>query len=129
MKTAIKEDLQKAASLKKSALLSLERISVTDRIKYPSNALIDYYDIIHKLMEAIALASGVKMRGEGSHQELIDFVSSKLKLEAKARSLLQEMRNYRNLIQYEGYLLSPEFITNKEQDVLEVIRILLRKAN
>jgi len=42
---------------------------------YPSNTLIDYYDIIHKLLEAITLKAGVKARGEGAHQELIDYVA------------------------------------------------------
>jgi ferredoxin len=59
------------------AEITLERLRTTDKEKYPANTLTDYYDTIHKLMEAIALLSGIKTKGEGSHQELIDYVAKK----------------------------------------------------
>lgn len=72
MITKIRPDKQKAESLRKMAEITLERLKKTDMEEYPSNTLLDYYDIIHKLMEAIALKEGTKIKGEGAHQELIE---------------------------------------------------------
>ncbi len=44
-------------------------------MKYPSNSLIDYYDVIHKLLEVLTISTGIKIKGEGAHQELIDYVA------------------------------------------------------
>ena len=51
----IKPDKQKSESLKKMAEITLERLNKTNMEDYPSNTLEDYYDIIHKLLEALAL--------------------------------------------------------------------------
>lgn len=70
----IKPDKQKTEALKKMAGVTLDRLGKTEIEKYPSNTLLDYYDIIHKLLEAIASKEGIKIKGEGAHQELIDYV-------------------------------------------------------
>ena len=75
MITKIKPDKQKSESLKKLAEITLERLNKTSIEDYPSNTLLDYYDVIHKLMEALTLNEGVKIKGEGAHQELIDYNS------------------------------------------------------
>ena len=46
-------DKQKSESLKEMAGTTIERLHKTDMEKYPSNTLVDYYDAIHKLMEAM----------------------------------------------------------------------------
>lgn len=66
----INPDIQKAKSLRNMAEITLIRLKETDMEKYPTNTLTDYYDAIHKLMEALSLSYGIKARGEGAHQEL-----------------------------------------------------------
>ena len=60
MITKIKPDKQKSESLKKMAEVTLDRLGKTEIEKYPSNTLLDYYDIIHKLLEAIASKKELK---------------------------------------------------------------------
>ena len=69
MITSVKPDKQKSESLRSMAEITLQRLNKTDMGKYPSNTLVDYYDIIHKLMEALTLKEGIKVRGEGAHQD------------------------------------------------------------
>ena len=83
MKIEIKTDKQKAESLKKMAEITLRRLEEIDKEKYPSNTLTDYYDVIHKLMEAITVAEGVKIKGEGAHQQLIDYIAKEKKMKPK----------------------------------------------
>jgi len=55
----IRPDKSKSRSLKIIAEITLERLENTDREKYPTNTLNDYYDSIHKLMEAISMLNGI----------------------------------------------------------------------
>ena len=87
----VEPDKQKAESLKKMAEITLERLHKTDLEKYPSNTLIDYYDAIHKLLEAITSRNGIKIKGEGAHQELIDYVARQYNLDEKTRQFLQAL--------------------------------------
>ena len=57
------------------ARITLQRLDATEQEKYPSNTLTDYYDILHKLMEARTLDAGIKTKGEGAHQQLIDYLA------------------------------------------------------
>lgn len=93
--------------------------------EYPSNTLIDFYDIIHNLMEAITLKEGVKAKSDGAHQELIDYIASKYSLGEQNRRFLQEMRDNRNRIYYEGFIVSKSYIINNKEKILEIINRLL----
>ena len=117
-------DKQKAKSLTKMAEITLERLKTTDQEKYPSNTLTDYYDTIHKLMEALALLNGIKSKGEGAHQELIDYTAKKEKLDEQNRRLVQQMREYRNRISYEGFNINKNYVQLNEQKIQEIIRKL-----
>ncbi|MFH0869516.1 MAG: hypothetical protein V1866_00485 [archaeon] len=117
-------DEQKARSLAKMAGITLERLKTTDQEKYPANTLTDYYDAIHKLMEALALLNGIKTKGEGAHQELIDYTAKKEKLDEQNRQLMQQMREYRNRISYEGFNINKNYIQLNEQKMQGIIRKL-----
>ena len=56
----IQPDRQKSQALKIMAEVTLKRTNETDVSKYPSNILVDYYDIIHKLLEAITIREALK---------------------------------------------------------------------
>lgn len=120
MITKIRPDKQKSKSLKKMAEITLERLKETDTKKYPTNTLTDYYDVIHKLMDALGLVSGIKTKGEGAHQELIDYVAKKYNFDEQTRLFLQQMRNYRNRISYEGFMIHKNYI-NLNQDIIKKI--------
>jgi hypothetical protein len=123
MKLIITPDKQKAKALLTMARISLERLRETAKSKYPTNTLNDYYDIIHKLMEATTLKKGIKFKGDGAHKELIDFICKTL-FNEQIRIFLQEMRDYRNRISYEGFQVNANYITLNEKMILKIINML-----
>ena len=125
MITKVRPDKQKLNSLKNMAKITLERLNKTDIEKYPSNTLIDYYDIIHKLIEAIIVNEGIKIRGENAHYELIEYVARKKKINEETRQFLQQMRDYRNRISYEGFMVHKNYIKLNKNKIQKIINNFL----
>lgn len=122
-------DKNKARSLLDMAKITLDRLKETDKNKYPANTLTDYYDIIHKIMEALASIYGVKIKGEGAHQELIDYICKKYSINESNRLFLQELRDYRNRISYEGFNINPNYIKANSKKIEEIISRLIGIIN
>jgi uncharacterized coiled-coil DUF342 family protein len=129
MITKVRPDKSKSKSLKIMAEITLERLESTDIEKYPTNTLNDYYDVIHKLMEALSLLDGIKARGEGAHQELIDYISEQYNLGEQIRQFLQQMRDYRNRISYEGFMIHKNYVVLNKEKINDIIRKLLDELN
>ncbi len=129
MITNITPDPQKAKALRKMAEITLERLSLTPIEEYPSNTLNDYYDAIHKLMEALLLIKGIKVRGEGAHQELIDLACKELGLPESTREFLQGMRDYRNRISYEGFSVNKNYINSNKERIERIIHVFKDRFN
>ncbi len=127
MITKVKPDKQKSESLMKMAEVTLERLDNTDKDKYPSNTLLDYYDVVHKLIEAITLREGIKVKGEGAHQELIDYVAKEKKIDEHMRVFLQQMRDYRNRISYEGFMINKNYINLNKEIIKRIINHLFEQ--
>ena len=123
----IQPDTQKAKSLVTMAKITLERLKNTNMEKYPTNTLTDYYDVIHKLLEAITIKGGIKIKGEGAHKELIEYVSKQLQFEEHIRQFLQQMRDYRNRISYEGFMIQANYVTHHKDKINDIIQTLFRK--
>jgi|SRR3989338_745437 len=127
MITKVKPDKQKSDSLKKMAEITLVRLDSTDMDKYPSNTLLDYYDAIHKLIEAITLRGGTKVKGEGAHQELIDYAAKEKKIDEHMRVFLQQMRDYRNRISYEGFMVNENYIKLNKEIIERIVKHLFEQ--
>ena len=106
------------------AEITLERLNKTEMEAYPSNSLLDFYDAIHKLLEALTLSSGVKIKGEGAHQELIDYLANQKKIDEQMRQFLQQMRDYRNRISYEGFMINKNYISLNKGLIEKIIKHL-----
>ena len=124
MITKVNSDKQKAESLKKMAEITLERLDKTEMDEYPSNTLLDYYDAIHKLLEALTLKEGIKTKGEGAHQELIDYIAKKQYIDEQSRQFLQQMRDYRNRISYEGFIIHKNYIKLNKEKIQKIIKLI-----
>ncbi|MFH1398485.1 MAG: hypothetical protein ABIG95_00035 [Candidatus Woesearchaeota archaeon] len=122
-------DYSKAKSLLKQAEATLERLEITPKFKYPSNTLVDYYDSIHKLMEAITSIDGIKFADKGSHYLLIKYICDKYLPEYT--DFLQDMRLYRNQISYEGRQIQPNYPRNipKIETILKKLKQIIIKKN
>lgn len=114
-------DRQKAISLRDIAKITLERLKKTNMISYPTNTLTDYYDIIRKLMEALISLDGVKIKGEGAHQKIIDYICEKYNLEESIRQFIQELRDHRNRVSYEGFIIKENYIGLNQQKIEKII--------
>lgn len=125
----VSPDKNRSSSLKEIAKITLERLNNTDTEKYPSNTLLDYYDVIHRLMEALAIKDGVKIKGEGAHQELIEYTTKKLELNEQTRRFLQQIRDYRNRISYEGLMINKNYINLNKKRIQDIIKILFEKLS
>lgn len=125
----IQPDKQKSKALVEMARITLQRLNEMDIYKYPTNSLTDYYDIIHKLMESLVLLEGVKIKGDGAHQELIDYVCKNYNLGESIRIFLQEIRNYRNRVSYEGFMINRDYIELNLEKIKEIIKILMKNIN
>ena len=129
MRTRITPDREKANSLLAMAKTTLQRLKEIDKNKYPANTLTDYYDSLHKIMDAIASIEGIKFRGEGAHQELIDYICQKYKQNESVRIFLQELRDYRNRIAYEGFAVTKEYIKTNSEKIEKIIATLTQLAS
>ena len=78
-------------------------------------------------MEALAVKEGIKIKGEGAHQELIDYIAKKHSLDEQARQFLQQMREYRNRISYEGFMIHKNYIELNQDKIKEIIDLLSKK--
>jgi len=123
----VKPDVQKSKALKCMAEITLERLNHTDMNKYPSNTLLDYYDVVHKLVEALALREGIKVKGEGAHSELIDYIAQKKQINEHMRVFLQQMRDYRNRISYEGFMIGKTYLTSNKDTIQRIIQHLFEQ--
>ena len=124
MMVQVQPDKHKSEALKKMAEITLQRLESTKLEEYPSNTLTDYYDIIHKFLEALTISCGIKFKGDGAHQELIDYVAKAKDLGEQTRLFLQQIREYRNRISYEGFMISKNYITLNKEKILDVINNL-----
>lgn len=125
----IRPDKEKAKALLDMSKITLERLREINNYKYPTNTLTDYYDSIHKLMESLLLIEGVKIKGEGAHQELIDYICKKYNLSESLRIFLQEMRDFRNRISYEGFMVNENYIKMNIKKIEGIIKTLKNLVN
>lgn len=96
----ITPDKQKAISLLKMSKATLERLELTDKEKYVSNTLIDYYESLHKIMEALVLLNGIKNLGDNAHAELINYLAKINHINENERIFIHQLKEFRNKIQY-----------------------------
>lgn len=120
-------DKEKAKALRNIAKITLNRLSETDKTKYPSNSLTDYYDIIRKLLDALNILDGIKFKGEGAHIESINYACEKYKINDADKQLINDMREYRNRISYEGFNIKPSFIEQNYERIERLINRMMSK--
>lgn len=121
----VKPDKQKATALMQMAKITLERLNELDKEKYHTNTLIDYYEVIRKIMEALVSLEGSKTKGEGAHQVLIDYICKQYHLGEFTRQFLQEIRDYRNKISYEGFIIKEDYVKKNSKRIQEIINKLM----
>jgi hypothetical protein len=122
LKQIILPDPSRAKALSKMATAQLAQVHFFK--SFPSLQVKQYYDVIHALCESYAFLQGVRFRGEGAHKELMAFVSDAYRLAPADAALLDELRQLRNQIMYEGLELPTRYISNTEEKIKKLIKKL-----
>ena len=119
-------DKEKAVSISKMVGVSLERIKETNKARYTSNIIKDYFDCLRELMSIIALLDGYKAYGEGSHKALIEYLESEYKEFTRGEiELFYDLSVKRNKISYDGFFITLEYLKAREK----FIHLLINKLN
>src|SRR3989344_4076554 len=95
----ITPDKEKARSMLKMAKTTMDMASAIDYKRFPSNIIVEFYNVARQLMAVIALLDGFKTKGEGAHRTLIEYTAQNYKkLSAYEIHLLYDLRTLRNRI-------------------------------
>ncbi|MCK4555661.1 MAG: hypothetical protein KAT83_03565 [Candidatus Aenigmarchaeota archaeon] len=123
-------DKEKAKSILKMVETTSEMIKTLDAKKFPSNVLKEHYDVIRELIAVIALMDGYKTQGEGAHKKLIDFLAENYpEFTEYEISLIDDLRNMRNRISYDGFFIESEYLERKAGAIQRLIEKLTSLAN
>jgi hypothetical protein len=116
---------EKARSILKMVEKTLEMIDNLDIDKFPSNITKEYYEVIRELLSIVLLLDGYKTYGEGAHKKLIDYLESNYKkFSTYEISLIENLRNTRNKIAYDGFFVEKDYIERKKKDIDLIIKKL-----
>jgi hypothetical protein len=120
--TRVTPDKEKAKSIMKMVETTLEMIETIDTDRFPSNIIKEYYDTTRELMTTVLLLDGFKTHGEGAHKRLIDYLDENYgQFTEHEISLLDELRNTRNRISYNGFFITEDYLRRKRSDILNII--------
>lgn len=116
---------EKAKSILKMVETTIEMINNLDTDKFPSNITKEYYEVIRELLSIVLLLDGYKTYGEGAHKRLIEYAEKNYREFSKYEiSLIDNLRNTRNKIAYDGFFVEKDYIERKKKDIEAIIRKL-----
>lgn len=118
----VSPDKEKAKNLFKMIQSILERIENTDKKKFTSLIVSDYYEVIKELITAILIAEGIKTL---SHKRLIEETREFKEINEWEYYLMDEFRIVRNKINYDGFFIEYDFLERKEKN----IKLLIKKLS
>ena len=121
----ITPDKEKARSILKMVDSTLSMIKSINMEEFSSNVTKEYYDVIRELITVVLLLDGYKTYGEGAHKKLIEYLNETYKNFSEYEiQLIDELRNTRNRIAYDGFFVEVDYIKRKSKDIQEIIKKL-----
>ena len=63
------------------------------------------------------------------NQEIIDWICKELKLTEQTNNFLQQMRDYRNRIAYEGFTVHKNYIQLNSKEIIQLIESFISDIN
>ncbi len=116
-------DKQKAKSILKMCNITIEMLNKINP-KYASFIIKELYEILRELSSIIMLLDGFKSIGEGGHKNIIDYIEGKQILNIYEINLFNELRDKRNRIAYDGFVIKESYIKRKSKDIKQIIQKL-----
>ena len=112
----------KAKSILRMVDNTLRMIDELDESRFPSNIAKEYYEAIRELASIIMLLDGYKIRGEGVHKRLFEYVGKNyVEFKESEIALMGELRILRNRIAYDGFFVKEDYIQRKKDVILELV--------
>jgi len=122
----ITPDAEKAKSMVKMALTTLDMANSIDYRKFPSNVVKELYDVLRELMSATLLLDGWKTKGDGAHKKQIEYMAQNYsQITGFDADFLERLRNLRNRIAYDGFFVDAKYI-KENRNVIDSLILKLR---
>ena len=120
----VEVDLERVESIKKTALLRLNRAR-NAKVSSENISLIvdDYYEVIKELLVAYLLKNGLRSK---NHQCLISYFIKENPEFERESVLISQMSFFRNRLGYYGESVPVKFYNEKKQGFERIVDILLR---
>lgn len=116
---------EKAGSILRMVETTLDMIKNINLNRFASNVTKEYYESVRELMSIILLLDGYKTYGEGAHKRLIEYIEKNYKeFNDYEIDLIDNLRNTRNKIAYDGFFVKKEYIEQKIEDIENIIKKL-----
>ena len=117
----ITKDMERAGDLLEMAKERIDMIKILPRDK-PYKFVEEYYEIIKELLTALMYLDGYKIL---SHKKLIEYFADNNEIEHSEIKLVDSLRKFRNDIMYYGKKISQDFLTNNEDEINRIIKMLV----
>jgi len=116
-------DLERVDSIKKTALLRLERArSAVVNSKSVSLIVEDYYEVIKELLVAYLLKNGLRSK---NHQCLISYFHKENPDYERESYLISQMSFFRNRLSYYGEMIPIKFYEDKKEEFEHLVGVLI----
>lgn len=123
----IRPDDEKAKSLLKITELHEKRAKMTPLPDMTTLLVEEYYEIVKELITAIMSCDGWKTT---SHELLVGYLAEFYpEFSAAEITLIDQLRQMRNDIDYRGVMINPEYIDRNKTAILDVIAKLKDVTN
>ncbi len=123
----MRPDAEKAKALLKMTELHEKRAKLTPLPDMATLLVEEYYEIAKEMITAIMSCDGWKTT---SHELLIGYLQRFYSEFAGAEiALIDQLRQMRNDIDYRGVMIHPDYLTQNQKKILEVIHKLKQVLN
>jgi len=113
---------EKAMSIMKMVRSTIEMTGEIDQYKYPSHVTKEYYEAIRELMSVILILDGYRTYGESAHVRLIRYMKINYQeLTPQDIMLVEELREIRNRVAYDGFFVDVDFLERKKGRILDIL--------
>ena len=117
---------EKSKSIMLMVKNTLSMINSLNKNKFTSHIVKEYYNVIREMISVILLLDGYKIYGDGAYLALIDYLGDNYDIRQNELSLIKDLRNIRNKINYDGFFVKIDYLKIRENYIKQLISKLQR---
>lgn len=117
----VQKDFEKVTGLVKVAKARIKALKQIKIDEQTSTIIIEqYYESIKELLTALLLANGKKSK---NHEKLIEYFKKHYDYKYESQ-IIEELRKYRNKINYEGIFVKPEYLKKNKLEFNHIFSVI-----